>query len=118
MSETSGLMRRVLLSIRTTPFECKPKWIVGKWKIYDAGRVKDLPVEDQIRNLNFQIQRNDLEKILVRIFLNSDRVIVKTKYYYIHTDEELAFYLTRVVINKLKKEYLISHKHELFEIKL
>lgn len=113
VSETS-LLRKSLMGIRVTPFTCKPLFRINNWKVYDCGKVDLLPTEERNRNINYQIQRGDVEKILVRIFLSTDKTkILKTNYYFIltNTDIEHALYLTLWLQNKIGIP--LSNDHQL-----
>ena len=100
----SSLLRKSLLGIRITPFTSKPVFKINNWKVYDCGKVDLLPAEERNRNINFQIQRGDVEKILVRFFLSPDKtIILKTNYYFIltKTDTENALFLTLWLQNRI-----------------
>ena len=105
-----------LLGIRITPFETKPVFIIDKWKVYNAGA---LPIENPHRNLNLQIERDDNEKIVLRIFLNDKVEISHAKYYFIKgVDEELSFYLCMSVIHRLSNKYSLSTDFIIKQIKI
>ena len=110
----SALMRKSLLGIRVTPFDEAPVFKLNEWQIFNAGRVMILAPEDQVRNENYQIERGEREKILVRIFLSTDKTTIeRTKFYYLikNTDEEIALFLTLALLKKLP--YNITPDHEL-----
>ncbi len=107
-------MRKALIGIRVKPFTEGPILEINDWKIYDAGRVTLLPPEDRLLNENYQIERGENEKILVRIFLSHDRATIeKTKYYYLikNTDEESALFLSLALLKRLP--YHLNPNHEL-----
>ena len=100
----STLLRKSLLGIRVTPFTCSPLFQINDWSVFDAGKVDILPIEERNRNLNYQIQRGEKEKILVRMFLTPDKsTILKTNYYYIlsNSDTEQTFYMVHALINRI-----------------
>jgi hypothetical protein len=113
---TYKLLRKTLLGIRISPFDQPPILKINNWKVYDAGKVDSLPPEERKLNFNYQIERGDSEKILIRIYLDSEgRKINKIKYYYITCDSELAYYLMMEFIKRLQPKYSLSKNHKVFE---
>ena len=114
----STLLRKSLLGIRVTPFTSKPLYKINNWKVYDVGYVEILPPEERHRNLNFQIQRGSLEKILVRIFLSPNKTtILKTNYYFIlnNSDSELTRYVVLSLIKRIGIQLCSDHQLNSFE---
>jgi hypothetical protein len=110
----SSLLRKSLLSIRSTPFTTPPLFRIHNWNVYDAGSVQLLPAEDRARNKNYQIEKSENEKILVRMFLSSDKSTVeRTKYFYLlkNSDEECTLYIVLALLARV--QYKISPDHEL-----
>jgi hypothetical protein len=113
LKETS-LLRKSLLGIRVTPFTTPPLFRIYNWNIYDAGTVQLLPPENRARNKNYQLERGENEKILVRIFLSDDKLTVeRTKYFFLvkNTDEEISLYMVLGLLSKI--DFKISPNHEL-----
>lgn len=110
----SSLLRKSLLGIRVTPFTTPPLFQILDWNVFDAGVVQLLPPDDRMRNKNFQIERGENEKILVRMFLSSDKsTIERTKYFYLlkNSDEECTLYIVLALLARV--QYKISSDHEL-----
>jgi hypothetical protein len=116
--KVSTLLRKSLLGIRVTPFTSPPLFRIANWEVYDAGKVDILPIEERNRNLNYQIQRGEKEKILVRMFLAPDKnTILKTNYYYIlsNSDSEQSFYLVHALINRIGIPLSDDHQLNCFD---
>jgi hypothetical protein len=112
--KVTTLLRKSLLSIQVTPFGEEPLFKICDWNVFNAGAVQVIPPEDRARNKNYQIQRGENEKILVRIFLSTNKKIIeKTKIYFLrsNSDEELTLYISLALLAKLP--YEISANHEL-----
>lgn len=113
----SVLLRKSLLGFRISPFDTPPLFRISDWEVFDAGKISLLPPDVRARNLNYQIQRNDKEKILVRIFLTPDKTtILKTNYYIIlkNTDEEQSLYLVRSLQQQLGIPLCDDHQLNFF----
>jgi hypothetical protein len=120
LTRPGSLTRTLLKGLRINPFTDPPILTIGRWKVYDAGDVPELDPESRKLNLNFQIEGcRELfkEKILVRIFLNQNKTIIKTKYVFIafETDEELAYLVTMALLNQLSCKYPIHANHKIIK---
>jgi hypothetical protein len=114
------LTRTLLKGLRINPFTDPPILSIGRWKVYDAGDVPELPPETRKLNLNFQVEGCDAlykDKILVRVFLNQNKLIIKTKYVFIatETDEELAYLITMALLYRLSKKYPFHENHKILK---
>jgi hypothetical protein len=113
VSETT-LLRKSILGIRVIPFTCEPLFKINNWNVFDAGRVNLLPPEERNLNINYQVERGAIEKILIRIFLTPDKsAIRKANYYFIlnNTDSEQTHYLALSVVKRMRIP--MSHNFQL-----
>ena len=95
-------IRKVLLGINLATIKSKPVMTIGRWKVYNAGKVPHITYSN--RTLNYQINGKTNEKIVVRFFIGTEETILKIKYYYLQgTDKELAFYLTMELVARMSK---------------
>jgi hypothetical protein len=111
MTSESQLYRRTLIGIRITPFTVPKLFKIAGWNVFDAGHVDTLPPEERQRNLNYQIQRGDTEKILVRLYLDDSKTkIRKLKFHYVsrYTDYELAYFVTMALTKKLRNKIQLT----------
>jgi hypothetical protein len=93
----------VLLGIQHKPFDKPPTLELHRYRIYERGKISIIPPEDQKLNLNYQIEGSQNEKLVVRLFKNKEGVLYRGSYYSINEfDSELAEYLIRALIQKLK----------------
>ena len=90
---------------------------IHRFKVYDAGNYHLLSPEEQSRNRNYQINGNEDEKIVVRIFFNLKKELHKARYYYLNgMDKELAKYLSLELIARLKHQFKFAKEFEIREI--
>jgi hypothetical protein len=110
-------MRRTLIGKQGISFEFPLLYKMFRWNVYDVGSLTAQPTLDRKKNLNYQIVGRPLEKILVRVNLDSEGRLMQTCYYYlgINTDSELAYLLTKSLLQRLSQEYPISHRHSIIE---
>lgn len=109
-------IRKVLLGINLSPIDTVPLMTIGRWKVYDAGRVPHVRYDN--KNINFQIHGNSYEKIVVRFFFSDDETILKVKYYYLKgTDPELAFYISMELISIIARKYPLDKNYIIKQLK-
>ena len=108
--------KKVLLGINLSKISTAPLMSIGRWSVYDAGRVPH--VYYQYRNINYQIHGTTLEKIIVRFFLSDKGTIIKVKYYYLRgTDQELAYYITMELITRVSIKFPLDINYEIKKLK-
>lgn len=112
----STLLRKSIIGIRAIPFTTNPVFKINNWNVFYLGDVNLLPPEQRKLNLNYQIERNDNEKILVRIYLNTNKSqIIKTNTYNLNKmDSESVLYLAWALIQRIGIP--ISQDHKLTRI--
>lgn len=111
------ILRKSLVGIRVTPFTTLPEFQINDWNVFNAGEVNLLPPVERKLNLNFQIERSDDEKILVRIFLSPEKTqIIKTNTYcFKKMDNESVLYLAWSLIKRIGIPVCQEHKLNHYE---
>lgn len=108
---------KVLLGIRLNAFNQKPVGKIHRFKVYDVGRISELPIDDQILNKNFQISGSKIEQLVMRVFYMNRTTIKKVHYYYLKGfDPEIAEYVVKEQLKRLLKNKKLYHDFQLKRI--
>ena len=92
----------VILGVQLNPFERPPDFILYRFRVYTREKISILTPEAQKLNINFQIEGEDGEKLVVRIFKYEDGSFQRGSYYSLQNfDTEMAEYLVKALIQKL-----------------
>lgn len=97
----------MIFGIELSEIKSPPIMLIGRWKVY---KIRSSPnVKLTSPSINYQINGNSLEKIIVRFFLNESMRLKLTKYYYLSsTDKELAFLIMSELQSRIIKKYPMS----------
>lgn len=115
LEETTEDIKQVLIGIQLNPYNTKPIFEFDRWGVYAIPANKI--IVDNHYHRNYQINRNDTEKIVIRTWLNRNLEITKIRYYYLKTkDAELAGYLVKILIKRISSKYPISESITLKDI--
>ena len=105
-------LRGVLVGIELSDIKSKPIHEFARWKTYRIPPFTH--IQQALNNHNFQINGHGNEKIVVRIWINSDRQITKTRYYYLNgIDKELASYIVRALLKFLEPKFPLAPTNEI-----
>ena len=92
----------VILGIQLNPFDSPPDFTIYRFRVYKREKISILTHEAQKLNSNFQIEGEDGEKLVVRIFKNEDGSFQRGSYYSLNNfDAEIAEYLVKALVQKL-----------------
>lgn len=95
----------------------EPIFKIHRFKVFNRGRHHLLEPGAQRRNLNYQINGDGDEKIVVRIFLRENQEVYKALYFVMKgMDKELALLLTHSLIERLRAKHKFSKDFQLKEI--
>ena len=108
------------LGISLTEPKEGPIFKIHRFKVFNREPLHLLEPHKRKRNRNFQINGDKpSEKIVVRVFMDEEMRIYKSRYYYLPgLDQETAFYLVMALLEKLKSQYMFAKAHYLKELKL
>lgn len=97
------------------PPQAPALFTIHRFSVYQREQYDLLEPHKKKKNLNYQVcGEKSYEKIVVRIFLDDDKMVYKSFYYYLKgMDEELAFYLSLELIERLKGELKFRFDHVL-----
>ncbi len=91
-----------ILGVQLKAFDRPPDFTIYRFRVYMRERITILSLEAQKLNLNFQIEGENEEKLVVRIFKNVDGSFQRGSYYSLKVfDKEIAEYLVKALIQKL-----------------
>lgn len=92
----------VILGVQLNPFDRPPDFTLYRFRVYEREKISILTTEAQKLNSNFQIEGEDGEKLVVRIFKYEDGSFHRGSYYsFQNFDAEMAEYLVKALIQKL-----------------
>ena len=93
-----------LLGIQGSKFTTEPIDRIYRFHVYSRGKFDLLEPEHQAKNINFQINGERQEQVVVRLWKNESGVYKGRYYYSTGMDREQASYLAREWINRLRKK--------------
>ncbi len=92
----------VILGVQLNPFHRPPDLMLYRFRVYTREKISILTPEAQKLNSNYQIEGEDGEKLVVRIFKNEDGSFQRGSYYLLNSfDSEIAEYLVKALVQKL-----------------
>lgn len=92
------------LGISLFPPKAIPIYRIYRFEVYQREQYDLLEPHKKKKHLNYQVfGEKSYEKIVVRIFLDDYNMVYKSFYYYLKgMDEEMAFFLSLELIERLK----------------
>ena len=101
------------IGIQGSEFKTKPIDTIYRFKVFNRGKFELLSFDDQVNNFNYQINGEENEQVVIRLWKN-EKVIHKGRYFYSkQIDEELAEYLAKEWISRLKTQLVFAKDFEL-----
>ena len=107
IEETIDEIKQVLIGIQLNSYKDKPLFEFDSWKVFVIPSIKLIAGHQYHRN--YQINRHETEKIVVRTWLTKNMEISKIRFYYLKgTDPELASYLVQILIKRISDTYPLA----------
>ena len=107
--------QKVLLGFHFGPRKLTLVGKIHRFSVYDAGKIDVLPPENRSRNINFQIEGNNTEKLVIRVFYHRKYQIKKVLFYYLKDfDNETVAYIVKEQLKRLLK---YSTLHDEFQLR-
>ena len=104
------------IGIIGSKFKCEPVDRIHRFAVYNRGKFDLLPIDEQVKNINYQINGGEGEQVVVRLWKN-EQGFYKCRYFHSKgIDKELAGLLAREWVKRLQIQFKFSNEFELKEI--
>ena len=104
------------IGILGNKFKSKPIDKIHRFSVYNRGKFDLLPLDEQPQNLNFQINGQENEQVVVRLWKNEIGFYKGRIFYSNGIDEELGYLLAKEWIKRLRKKYVFTNDFEFLEL--
>jgi len=101
------------IGIQGSEFKTKPIGTIYRFKVYCRGKFELLSFQDQVNNLNYQINGQKNEQVVVRLWKREEGIYKGRYYASAAMDAELAELLAKEWVKRLRSQLKFTKDFDL-----